>query len=140
MRLLLVSPSNRPGRKVPKAIRMPQLGLHIIASLTPEDIAVTVVDEQIREIDFSQEFAEGHQYVQRQFYSFPSILRHIPSLLSVSPVNLRRALVFLLLNFAGKHVAKYIDTSLDWADSREKWDCPQARPNQVVKTSVAPSM
>jgi radical SAM superfamily enzyme YgiQ (UPF0313 family) len=35
---------------------MPQLGLHIIASLTPEDIAVTVVDEQIGEIDFSLDF------------------------------------------------------------------------------------
>ena len=56
MRLLLISPSNKPGRKVLKAIRMPQLGLHIIASLTPEDIAVTVVDEQIRQIDFSLDF------------------------------------------------------------------------------------
>ena len=56
MRLLLMSPSNKPGRKVLKAIRMPQLGLHIIASLTPEDIGVTVVDEQIREIDFSRDF------------------------------------------------------------------------------------
>jgi radical SAM superfamily enzyme YgiQ (UPF0313 family) len=55
-RLLLISPSNKPGRKVLKAIRMPQLGLHIIASLTPEDVAVTVVDEQIREIDFSLDF------------------------------------------------------------------------------------
>jgi len=56
MRLLLISPSNKPGRKVLKAIRTPQLGLHIIASLTPEDIAVTVVDEQIGEIDFSLDF------------------------------------------------------------------------------------
>ena len=73
-----------------------------------------------------QEFAEGHHYVQSEFYSFSSILRHIPSLLRVSPVNLRRALVFLLLNFAGKNVAKYIDTSLDWADNREKWHSPEA--------------
>src|SRR5271157_6078398 len=56
MRLLLISPSNKTGRKVLKAIRMPQLGLRIIASLTPEDIAVTVVDEQIRQIDFSLDF------------------------------------------------------------------------------------
>jgi hypothetical protein len=31
-------------------------------------------------------------------------------------------LLFLLLNIAGKSVAKYIDTSLDWADNNEKWD------------------
>jgi radical SAM superfamily enzyme YgiQ (UPF0313 family) len=85
-----------------------------------------------------EELAEGHQYVQRQFYSFPSILRHIPSMLSVSPVNLRRALVFLLLNFAGKHVAKFIDTSLAWADSKGKWDNPQFRPGQVAEKPGAP--
>ena len=73
-----------------------------------------------------QELAEGHHYVQSEFYSFSSILRHIPSLLAVTPVDLRRALVFLLLNFAGKSVAKYIDTSLDWADNREKWHTPEA--------------
>ena len=69
-----------------------------------------------------QELAEGQRHVQSEFYSFSSILRHIPSLLKVSPINLRRAFIFLLLNFAGKGVAKYIDTSLDWADSKEQWD------------------
>ena len=69
-----------------------------------------------------QELAEGQRYVQSEFYSFSSILRHIPSLLRVSPINLRRAFIFLLLNFAGKGVAKYIDTSLDWADSKEQWN------------------
>lgn len=73
-----------------------------------------------------QELAEGHHYVQSEFYSFSSILRHIPSLLTVTPVDLRRALVFLLLNFAGKSVAKYIDTSLDWADNMEQWHAPEA--------------
>jgi hypothetical protein len=29
-------------------------------------------------------------------------------------------LLFLLLNIAGKSVAKYLDTSLDWADNNEK--------------------
>ncbi|MDP2970964.1 MAG: hypothetical protein Q8P64_17395, partial [Deltaproteobacteria bacterium] len=43
-------------------------------------------------------------------------------LLRVSPINLRRILLFLLLNIDGKSVAKYIDTSLDWADNNEKWD------------------
>jgi radical SAM superfamily enzyme YgiQ (UPF0313 family) len=69
-----------------------------------------------------QELAEGHYHVQSEFYSFSSILRHIPFLLRVSPINLRRALLFLLLNIAGKSVAKYIDTSLDWADNNEKWN------------------
>src|SRR4030043_916561 len=60
-----------------------------------------------------QELAEGHRYVQSEFYSFSSFLRHIPFILRVSPINLRRTLLFLLLNFAGKGVAKYIDTTLD---------------------------
>jgi hypothetical protein len=82
-----------------------------------------------------QELAEGHRYVQTEFYSFSSILRHIPSLLRVSPINLRRALVFLLLNFAGRHVANYIDTSLDWADNREQWDSGRVRPDQVAEAT-----
>jgi radical SAM superfamily enzyme YgiQ (UPF0313 family) len=80
-----------------------------------------------------EELAEGHRYVQSEFYSFSSILRHIPSLLRVSPINLRRALVFLLLNFAGKHVANYIDTSLDWAANREQWNSGHVRPDQVAE-------
>jgi hypothetical protein len=42
--------------------------------------------------------------------------------LRVSPINLRRTLLLLLLNIAGKGVAKYIDTSLDWADNNKKWE------------------
>ncbi|MGD0231258.1 MAG: radical SAM protein [Syntrophorhabdales bacterium] len=87
-----------------------------------------------------EELAEGHRYVQSEFYSFSSILRHIPSLLRVSPINLRRVLVFLLLNFAGRHVAKYIDTSLDWADTGEKWDSRQVRPDQAAKGTGASSL
>ena len=79
-----------------------------------------------------QELAEGHRYVQSEFYSFSSILRHIPFLLRVSPINLRRILLFLLLNFAGKGVAKYIDTSLDWADNNEKWNSQTIRPDDEV--------
>ena len=56
MKLLLVSPSNKLGRKVLKAIKIPQLGLHILASLTPNDVDITVVDEEIRKIDFSLDF------------------------------------------------------------------------------------
>jgi radical SAM superfamily enzyme YgiQ (UPF0313 family) len=80
----------------------------------------------------SQELAEGHYHVQSEFYSFSSILRHIPFLLRVSPINLRRSLLFLLLNIAGKSVAKCIDTSLDWADNNEKWDSQKIRPDDKV--------
>lgn len=69
-----------------------------------------------------QELAEGHRYVQNEFYSFSSILRHIPSLISISPINLKRSFLFLLLNMTGKNAVKYIDTSLNWANSNEKWD------------------
>jgi len=84
-----------------------------------------------------QELAEGHHYVQSEFYSFSSILRHIPFLLRVSPINLRRSLLFVLLNLAGKNVAKYIDTSLDWADNNEKWNSEKIRPeDKVLKRST----
>ncbi|MDP2975982.1 MAG: hypothetical protein Q8N45_07185, partial [Anaerolineales bacterium] len=53
-------------------------------------------------------------------------------LLRVSPINLRRILLFLLLNIDGKSVAKYIDTSLDWADNNEKWDSQKIRPGDKV--------
>ena len=56
MKLLLVSPYQRIGRKRLRAITIPQLGLHILASLTPDDVDLTVVDEEIREIDFSSDF------------------------------------------------------------------------------------
>jgi hypothetical protein len=79
-----------------------------------------------------QELAEGHHYVQSEFYSFSSIVRHIPLLLRVSPINLRRTLLFLLLNIAGKGVAKYIDTSLDWADNNERWNSQKIRPDDKV--------
>jgi len=51
-------------------------------------------------------------------------------------VDFRRALVFLLLNFAGRSVAKYIDTSLDWADNREKWHSPQTLPDEAPRGSL----
>jgi len=69
-----------------------------------------------------RELAEGHHYVQSEFYSFSSIVRHVPLLFRVSPINVRRTLLFLLLNISGKRMANYIDTSLDWADNNEKWD------------------
>ena len=45
-------------------------------------------------------------------------------------------MLFLLLNIAGKSVAKCIDTSLDWADNNEKWNSQKIRPdNEVLKGS-----
>jgi radical SAM superfamily enzyme YgiQ (UPF0313 family) len=79
-----------------------------------------------------RELSEGHQYVQGEFYSFSSIVRHIPLLLRVSPINLRRVLLFLLLNIAGNGVVKYIDTSLEWADNNDKWDSQLVRPDDQV--------
>lgn len=87
-----------------------------------------------------RELAEGHHYVQSEFYSFSSILRHIPSFLKVSPINLRRTVLFLLLNIAGKSGVKYIDTSLDWADNNEKWDSQKTRPDdKALKGSTVVS-
>ncbi len=83
-----------------------------------------------------QELAEGHHYVQSEFYSFSSILRHIPSLLRVSPINLGRVMLFLLVNIAGKGVVRYIDTALDWADNNEKWNSQDIRlDDKVLKES-----
>jgi radical SAM superfamily enzyme YgiQ (UPF0313 family) len=79
-----------------------------------------------------RELAEGHRYVQSEFYSFSSILRHVPSILRISPINLRRIVLFLLLNITGKDGAKHIDTSLDWADNNEKWDFEKTRPDDKV--------
>ena len=45
-------------------------------------------------------------------------------------------MLLLLLNIAGKSVAKYIDTSLDWADNNEKWNSQTLRPDdEVLKES-----
>jgi len=81
-----------------------------------------------------QELAEGHHYVQSEFYSFSSILRHIPYLLKVRPINLKRALLFLLLNITGNNSAKYIDTCIDWVDLRESCN---SRKNPVEERDQA---
>src|SRR4030042_718303 len=84
-----------------------------------------------------QELAEGHYYVESKFYSFSSIIRRIPFLLRVSPINLRRIMLLLLLNITGKNAAKYIDTSPDWADNNKKWDSQKIRPDaEVLKEST----
>ena len=50
-------------------------------------------------------------------------------------------MLFLLLNITGKSVAKYIDTSLDWADNNEKWDSQNIWPgDKVLKGSTVFSL
>jgi radical SAM superfamily enzyme YgiQ (UPF0313 family) len=55
MRLLLVTPRSSE-KKPPIGLKIPQLALHILASLTPPDIELTVIDEQIDDIDFTQNY------------------------------------------------------------------------------------
>ena len=56
MKLLLISPTRSVGRKTPMGVKVPQLALHILASLTPNDVDITVVDEETTDIDFSMDF------------------------------------------------------------------------------------
>ena len=49
-------------------------------------------------------------------------------------------MLLLLLNIAGKSVAKRIDTTLDWADNNEKWNSQKIRPgDKVLKESSVSS-
>ncbi|HUJ69905.1 MAG TPA: hypothetical protein VLW86_10305 [Syntrophorhabdales bacterium] len=56
MKLLLILPFDKAGRKPSKSITVPKLALHILASLIPRDIALTLVDEQTGRLDPSQDF------------------------------------------------------------------------------------
>ena len=56
MNLMLVSPTEKVGKKVFKVTTVPKLALHILASLTPQDVALTIVDEQTGSIDPSRDF------------------------------------------------------------------------------------
>jgi radical SAM superfamily enzyme YgiQ (UPF0313 family) len=56
MRILLVSPSSRPGKKVTNGFKFSQLTLHVLASLIPPDIDVSAVDEDLAEIDQSKSY------------------------------------------------------------------------------------
>ncbi len=50
-------------------------------------------------------------------------------------------MLFLLLNLTGKKAAKYIDTSLDWADNNEKWNPQKIWPDEeVIKESAVFSL
>jgi len=50
-------------------------------------------------------------------------------------------MLFLLLNLTGKKVAKYIDTSLDWANNNEQWNPQKIWPDEeVIKESAVFSL
>jgi len=66
-----------------------------------------------------QELAEGHYHVKKEFYSFSSILKHIPSLVKVSPINLDRVLYLFLFNLGNRFSLKHLDPSLSWLKDEE---------------------
>jgi len=55
VKLLLVSPRSSE-KKSPIGFKVPQLALHVLTALTPQDVDITVVDEQISDVDFSEKF------------------------------------------------------------------------------------
>ncbi len=55
MKLLLVTPRSSE-KKPPIGLKIPQLALHILAALTPPDVELTVIDEQINDIDFTKNY------------------------------------------------------------------------------------
>jgi len=60
------------------------------------------------------ELAEGCYNVKKEFFSFSSILKHIPLLFKVSPINIRRIMFFLMYDFSCRSGLKHVDTSLSW--------------------------
>ncbi len=55
MKLLIVTPRSS-DKKTPIGLKIPQLALHILAALTPPDIELTVIDEQMKDIDFNKQY------------------------------------------------------------------------------------
>ena len=56
MKILLVAPVSEHEIRRYRSLRIPQLSLNIIASLTPEDIEVTLVEELVEDIDFTKKY------------------------------------------------------------------------------------
>ncbi len=52
-KILLISPVKDPSIKTPKALRIPEIALSIIASFTPSEFEVKILEEEIEPIDFS---------------------------------------------------------------------------------------
>ena len=58
MKILLISPLKDPEIKKPKFLMMPQLSLHIIEGLTPQEHEVKIVEEEIENIDLDEKRME----------------------------------------------------------------------------------
>ena len=56
MNLLLVSPNREVEIKTKNGFKFSQLTLHVLAALTPPDVQITAVDEDIADIDFSRDY------------------------------------------------------------------------------------
>jgi len=55
VKVLLVSPRSSDDR-APVGFVIPQLALHVLAALTPDDVLVDIVDEQFSDVDFSASY------------------------------------------------------------------------------------
>lgn len=55
MKLLLVSPCQDEHLRSPRALRIPQIALNIIAALTPSHYEIKIVEEELEEIDLDEE-------------------------------------------------------------------------------------
>jgi radical SAM superfamily enzyme YgiQ (UPF0313 family) len=56
VRLLLISPCRQVGAKTKNGFKFSQLTLHVLAALTPPDVDITAVDEDIADIDWSRDY------------------------------------------------------------------------------------
>ena len=55
MKLLLLSPCRDEHRRSPRALRIPQIALNIIASLTPSHYDVKILEEELEEVNLDEE-------------------------------------------------------------------------------------
>ncbi len=55
MKILLISPCKNMRFKTPKREMMPQLALHILEGLTPEEHEVHILEEETDDVDLNEE-------------------------------------------------------------------------------------
>lgn len=55
MRLLLISPGREWHKRRPYTLRLPQLSLNVVASLTPDRYEIRIVEEDLEDVDVEQE-------------------------------------------------------------------------------------
>lgn len=55
MKILLISPTINAEKRTNKGLMMPQLSLYILEGLTPPEVEVKVIEEEVDPIDFDQE-------------------------------------------------------------------------------------